>query len=906
MSAYVEVEFDNTDDRFHTGKPNFLLRRTIGQKKDEYTLDRKNATKAEVFQVLESAGFSRSNPYYIVPQGRVTALTNMKDVERLNLLKEISGSNVYETRRTESLKLLGDTDTKRAKIDDLVKELEGRLSELEGERKELEDYNKKDREKRCLLYVLNRQEEIACEEKIAELDQKRQDRMADTDTNTDIFRQNENEIKRIDIEISQLTGQINLLRGERAQLEDDRRDTQRSKAQIELQYKELIDGQSAAQKAKKHHDANLKNIQQQIKEREDELALLLPEYTSKKNEENDLQSQFVEAKSQRQRLEDKQGRTAHYTDKRQRDAALRKEIDQVSLEAATRKALLMDTNEQVTTLEQEIESLEGEIKQLRSTIDNQSDNSLNHATQVQKARDARERLQDQKKELWREEAKLGSQLMNAEQQQQTAERTLSHLLDHNTSRGLQTLERLKTQHRLEGVHGTIAELLTVPDSYKTATEVTAGGSLFHVVCDNDTTATKVVELLHREKGGRLTCIPLNRVKTSNVQLPKAGDAMPLLSKLTYDPAFEPAFKHIFGKTIICPELTICAGYARTHGVNALTPDGDKADKKGSLFGGWSDPSKSRLDAQWNVTRLREEVDKHRSRKIQIRRELDKLEQQITASMSELRKIENQKDQIENSYGPMRQELRAKQNSLQSKRDELAEKQQTASTITSVINRVGDRQNELEAELSSEFKKTLSRDEEQTLVTLSTTVKDLQRKVATLTAARSELENRKTVIELELRENLQPSLDQLLAQESGSNGSSGSSTRLRECERQLKNVNRTLASYNEKIAETESNIEELAGQLSEFEGSKAQKEESNKQLAVAIERHQKHMDNSMQNRAQAMEDLARVQKEIRELGTLPEEAWSTYGKWNTEKVCDLVGCDKNGIDNFYRLHSGYVK
>lgn len=40
-------------------------------KKDEYSLDRKSASKADVMNLLESAGFSKSNPYYIVPQGRV-------------------------------------------------------------------------------------------------------------------------------------------------------------------------------------------------------------------------------------------------------------------------------------------------------------------------------------------------------------------------------------------------------------------------------------------------------------------------------------------------------------------------------------------------------------------------------------------------------------------------------------------------------------------------------------------------------------------------------------------------------------------------------------------------------------------------------------------------------------------
>jgi structural maintenance of chromosome 3 (chondroitin sulfate proteoglycan 6) len=884
MSAYVEVCFDNSQDRFHTGRPEFHLRRTIGQKKDEYSIDRKNATKAEVQQILESAGFSRSNPYYIVPQGRVTALTNMKDVERLNLLKEISGSNVYETRRTDSLKLLTDTDNKRARIGAVIVDIEKRLEELEGERKELEDYNKKDRERRCLLYVINRHEEINYEEKIAEIDARRQNGMADTDTNRDLFIQNENDMKRIDQEIEQLKSQVELLRDERVQLEADRRDSARTKAKIELDYRELTDGQSVAQKARKQHEAQLKSIQQQIKAREDELANVQPQYAAKKDEENDLRSQLAEAEAHRKRLEDKQGRTEFYKNKRQRDDALRQEIDGLNIDLAKRKAVLMETNEEVTSLQKEIKQLEGEITDLRSTIENQSDNTLSYASKVQNARDAKERLTDQKKELWREDAKLTSQFSNAESQLHTAERTLSHLMDHNTSKGIETLRRLKTQHRLDGVYGTVAELLKVNSNYKTATEVTAGASLFHVICDNDATATKVVELLTKERGGRLTCIPLNRVKVKSVQLPKSTDAQPLLTKIEYDPRYESAFQHIFGKTIICPDLTIAAGYARTHGVNALTPDGDKADKKGVLYGGWADPTKSRLDAVHNVQQLREVVEKHRARRTEIKQELEKLDQLITGALSDLRKIEHQKDQVENSYGPLRQELRAKQNDLQNKQDSLEEKRRTASTLESSINDLGARQSDLEAELGSDFKKTLSRQEEQTLATLTSTVQDLRRQLAKIAGERSALESRKAEIEGELRDSLQPHLDQLLSQENGASGTGSQSARLKECERSLKNVNRTLASYDEKISQAENEIEQLNSQLSQLEASKAEKESSNRELARAIERHQKRMDRSMQDRAQAMEDLARVQKEIRELGTLPEEAWSTYGKWSSEKVC----------------------
>lgn len=154
FSAYVEITFDNSDKRIPTGKDEVILRRTVGAKKDDYSLDRKSTSKAEVMSLLESAGFSRSNPFFIVPQGRITALTNQKDAERLELLKEIAGTRVYEDRRAESVKIMDETDQKRTKIDELLEYIDDRLQELEEEKKELKEFQTADRERRCLEYAI--------------------------------------------------------------------------------------------------------------------------------------------------------------------------------------------------------------------------------------------------------------------------------------------------------------------------------------------------------------------------------------------------------------------------------------------------------------------------------------------------------------------------------------------------------------------------------------------------------------------------------------------------------------------------------------------------------------------------------------------------------------------------------
>lgn len=214
----VEIVFDNSDNRFPTGHDEVILRRTIGMKKDEYSLDKKTSNKADVMNLLESAGFSKSNPYYIVPQGRVsptfncnhsivkldsevcpflqiTALTNAKDHERLALLKEVAGTKVYEQRRAESLKIMADTDAKREKINELLEYIESRLGELEEEKKELKDFQDKDKERRCLEYAMHQREVEEVSAALEEIEDERGREVHGANQRREMFNKREKEIQ---------------------------------------------------------------------------------------------------------------------------------------------------------------------------------------------------------------------------------------------------------------------------------------------------------------------------------------------------------------------------------------------------------------------------------------------------------------------------------------------------------------------------------------------------------------------------------------------------------------------------------------------------------------------------------------------------------------------------------------
>lgn len=455
-------------------------------------------------------------------------------------------------------------------------------------------------------------------------------------------------------------------------------------------------------------------------------------------------------------------------------------------------------------------------------------------------------------------------------------------MDHNTSRGIAAVRRIKRQHNLEGVYGTLAELFEVNDRYRTAVEVTAGQSLFHYVVDTDETATKVLEILQQEKAGRVTFMPLNRLRSKPANLPRASDTIPMIDKLQYDSAFEKAFNHVFGKTIICPNLQVASQYARSHGVNAITPEGDRSDKRGALTGGFHDSRQSRLDAVKNLTKWRDEYENKKNRGAEIRKELEKLDQVITKSVGELQKLEQQRHQVQHSSGPLRQELRSKRDLLQKKNDSLDAKRKALRNIETNLAALSDQVNAFEAELNTPFQKALSNEEEAQLESLSVVAQNLRQQYQELSAQRSELEARKSILEVELRENLNPRLDQLVSRDTDMGDDDGQGN-LKETEREMKRLRKSLENLSQRLQNVDESIEKANAQANELEKQKAEIRLELEELARSIEKHQRRMEKNMQKKAALTKQAAECAANIRDLGVLPDEAFTKYKHTDSNTV-----------------------
>ncbi|RBQ96058.1 hypothetical protein VDGD_06558 [Verticillium dahliae] len=899
MSAYVEIIFDNSDDRFPTGGKELILRRTIGSKKDEYSLDRKVVTKNDVINLLEAAGFSRSNPYYIVPQGRVSALTNMKESDRLNLMKEVAGTQVYEARRAESLKIMNETNNKREKIDELLGYIKERLAELEEEKEELRGFQDKDRDRRCLEYALYYQEQQAFQSQLERIENMRQNGLESTEQIRNELKDAEKTIAKLDAEITKLTREMDLLKIDRRQLDEERRKTAKDKAVSELKVKNLFDGQSAAAQAQQQHDAELKAVRKEMADSKHELERITPVYAERRKKENEIRLQMDTAEAARTRLYNKQTRSSQFKNKAARDKWLRDEIEDLRANIMSQKANKMTTAEDVTRVENSIQQLEAEMADLRSQLEGFGGARDDLEKDAAKARDVLNGLQDEKQLLSRDEEKLRHMTETALHEKHDAENRLGHSMDGATKRGLATIRRLKREQDVPGAYGTLAELFEVNEAYRLAAEQIAGNSLFHYVVQDSRTSEFIIEQLNRQKGGRVTFMPLDQLRPRQVNLPRSQDAVPLLSKIRYDPKYEKAFQQVFGKVVVCRTLAIATQYARSHGVDAITPEGDQASKRGAMTGGYIEPGRSRLEAVHALNQARDSHEHLQSQLEELGHRIEQKGQQITQAMGELQKAEQKLRHLQGGFDPLRNQLSSKHAYLERekahleaaiKRREKVEKNMKDFTETLAAH---------EAELSSEFKKALSPAEERQLSELEKQVDELQKEWNETSRQRGEVERRKQILEANISENLEQRLNQLISQEI-ENTVSGPSGNLKEAQRELKRLQKVADEVETKLQETETQIEQLSGKVARREASKAENEQHLQEISVKEAKQRTLIEKSQSKKAVYSAQAADAAKAIRDLGVLPDD-FSKYENLDSKQIDSRLKRVRNALKKYQHVN-----
>ena len=85
--------------------------------------------------LFRSAGLNVDNPTFLVLQGRITTILSMKPMELLGLVEECAGTTIYDTNRSEAVKIFSAKESKLQEVSDtLTLDIFPRLQKLDAER----------------------------------------------------------------------------------------------------------------------------------------------------------------------------------------------------------------------------------------------------------------------------------------------------------------------------------------------------------------------------------------------------------------------------------------------------------------------------------------------------------------------------------------------------------------------------------------------------------------------------------------------------------------------------------------------------------------------------------------------------------------------------------------------------
>ncbi|XP_073267398.1 structural maintenance of chromosomes protein 3 isoform X1 [Populus alba] len=874
LSAFVEIVFDNSDNRIPVDKEEVRLRRTIGLKKDEYFLDGKHITKTEVMNLLESAGFSRSNPYYVVQQGKIASLTLMKDSERLDLLKEIGGTRVYEERRRESLKIMQETGNKRKQIIQVVQYLDERLKELDEEKEELRKYQQLDKQRKSLEYTIYDKELHDARQKLLEVEEARS-KVSEKSAKmyNDVLNAHE-ESKDLEKVLKDLTKEVQALNKEKEAAEKQQTEAIKKQTELELDVKDMLERFSGNIQAKDDAMKQLDILQKEIQDSQKELNKISPIYEEHLSKEKDITKRIMEREKQLSILYQKQGRATQFSSKAARDKWLQKEIDDLQRVLSSNLAQEQKLHEEIYRLNADlkerdayIENRKAEIATLDSLIFQSREGFNSHKAQ-------RDKLQDERKSLWKKESELSAEIDKLRTEVDKAEKSLDHATPGDVRRGLNSIRRICREYKISGVFGPIIELLDCDEKYFTAVEVTAGNSLFHVVVEDDNISTQIIRHLNALKGGRVTFIPLNRVKAPRVTYPQSSDVVPLLKKLKFSPNFTPAFAQVFARTVICRDLDVATRVARTDGLDCITVDGDQVSKKGGMTGGFYDHRRSKLKFMNMIMQNTKSINIKEEELEKVRFMLQDVDQRITERVTEQQKIDAKRSHDKSELEQLKQDIANANKQKQFISKALENKEKSLADVRNQIEQLNASMVMKQAEMGTELIDHLTPEEKYELSQLNPEIKDLKEKLITCRTDRIETETRKAELETNLTTNLKRRKQELEAIIStvDSDTLHGED----ELKRQELNDAKSLAEVTTlELKRVSDKIDRLKEELKEKKDKKTELKVLEDRYEKTLQDEAKELEQLLSKRSIFLAKQEEYSNKIRELGPLSSDAFETY-------------------------------
>ena len=604
-SAVVELHFDNKDRKLQIDADRVVIERELDDTgKSVCRINGKVVTRTAVLDVLGAIGVD-PNGYNLVLQGEIAQMVKVSPTERRKLIEEIAGISAYDEQKDRALKKLAESEANLGKVDMQLQERRRHLEKLEEEMsdarryKSLHEQIRKHRVDILSWSVIKGRSRIeTINETLAQRAEEAENLVKELVEVENGVVNTETEIERIDYEIDQITGGDSTRVSEQygivsAAVSHVKGDLERAQTEFDKVHNEKGALQS-----------NLETTQDEISHNEQVMA-------DKSDELTDLEKEIAGTAAEIIRLEEmtERAQVAYYeTTLRLQDlnnqmrhldegvSEIRSTIKSDNRELGLAYEELRDATESLEKTNAEISQLKEALPEKREEL--KKSESLEKKTQTE-IDTMNERLATVDKEVaesTRIVAQTREELIKVQARQDALREAEDAFLKRR--RAIATVLELRDAGAINGIHGTVAELGTIDPDYSVALEIAGGNRLSYIVVENEQVATECVKVLKREKIGRASFIPLDKIKTqAPSKLPKDDGVIDFaLNLVKFDPKMRPAFEFVFSDTIVTEDFET-AKRQGFQGQRAVSLDGDLVERSGIMTGGYFQKAAAGLSLQ---------------------------------------------------------------------------------------------------------------------------------------------------------------------------------------------------------------------------------------------------------------------------------------------------------------------
>lgn len=590
--AEASLVMDNSDSKLPIEYNEVIVTRRIYRNGESgYFINKTPCRLKDVLELFMDTGIGKDG-YSIIGQGKIDEILSNKSEDRRRIFEEAAGIVKYRTRKVESEKKLEQTKLNLLRINDIISEIENNIEPLKVQSEKAKKFlslrdELKNIEVGLFLYNID--------------DFKKQ--IEEIINNIDIFEtqkiKEEEKLNSIQAEKEDIKKLVDNLIEEIERIQNLGFEGNQKKEQYNSEIGIASERISNNKENYERYEIEIQELEKRNSELEEEKNQKLDKknnlYSNKEKFENELKTKEQELEKYSKTLSDKE---IEIEDKKKIVENNTDNKYEIIAELNTQKANLENLIKNEKSLKNEIQTTISELDSSRSSKEEMSkafyelEKSKSDITKLlneiktekdkssEKLNDFGVKLNSYQSEYRIKESKYKF-LVETEKEKEGYSRSVKALLENVE----------KNKNFSKGVHGVLANLISVDKEYETAIEMALGATIQNIVTDSEEEAKRLVNYLRDNNLGRASFLPITSVKgqkITGVNYRGIEGVIGIASDLiNTDKKYENIILNLLGRTVIVDNIDTAVNLAKrnSYKFRIVTLKGDVINPSGAISGG---------------------------------------------------------------------------------------------------------------------------------------------------------------------------------------------------------------------------------------------------------------------------------------------------------------------------------